>query len=73
MKFRTIALATAALSLAASPAIAQAVFDRSHAPIEGESSVDGDGTLLLAVLGGAAVIGGVVLAASGGDDEPTSP
>ena len=72
MKIRTIALATAALSLAASPAIAQAVFERATAPIEGES-VDGNNTILFALLGGAAVIGGIIAASGGGDDEPTSP
>ena len=72
MKIRTIALATAALSLAASPAIAQTMFERANAPVEGES-VAGGGGLLLGLLGGLAVIGGVIAASSGGDDEPTSP
>lgn len=70
MKIRTIALATAALSLAASPAIAQAAFDRSIAPIEGESELEGSG-LLLAILGAAAVVGGIIVIAD--DDDPTSP
>lgn len=70
MKIRTIALATAALSLAASPAIAQAAFDRASAPIEGESEVQGS-SFLLAALAAAAVIAGVVVVAS--DDDPASP
>lgn len=73
MKIRTIALATAALSLAASPAIAQAVFERASAPIEGENSLEGESSILLALLGGAAVIGGIVAASGGGNDLPTSP
>lgn len=70
MKIRTVAMAAAALSLAASPAIAQAAFDRANAPIEGESEAQGSG-FLLAALAAAAVIAGVVVVAS--DDNPTSP
>jgi hypothetical protein len=70
MKIRTIAMAAAALSLAASPAIAEAAFDRASAPIEGESEVQGSG-ILLAVLAAAAVIGGIVVIAD--DDNSVSP
>jgi putative AlgH/UPF0301 family transcriptional regulator len=72
MKFRNIALATAAVSLAASPAIAEAAFERSVAPIEGESEVGGSG-IILAVLAAAAVIGGIIIAADGDDDNAVSP
>ncbi|QIQ86848.1 hypothetical protein [Erythrobacter sp.] len=72
MKFRNIALATAAVSLAASPAIAEAAFERSVAPVEGESEVGGSG-ILLAVLAGAAIIGGIIIAADGSDDNAVSP
>lgn len=71
MMIRNIALAAAALSLAASPAIAEAAFDRSSAPLEGESEAAGGLGLLLAVLGAAAVVGGIIVAAD--DDDPTSP
>ncbi len=70
MKIRTIAMAAAALSLAASPAIAEAAFERASGPIEGESEVQGSG-ILLAVLAAAAVIGGIVVIAD--DSNSVSP
>lgn len=74
MKFRNIALATAAVSLAASPAIAEAAFDRSTAPVEGESQLEGEGGILIAVLAAAAIIGGIIIiAGSNGTETPTSP
>ena len=73
MKFKHVALAIGAFSLAATPAIAQVAFERSIAPIEGESELEGGGSTLFLVLGAAAVIGGIVAATSGGDDNPTSP
>lgn len=73
MKFRNLALATAAVSLAASPAIAEAAFDRAAAPVEGESELQGKSSILLALLGAAAVIGGIILIADDGEDAPTSP
>ena len=72
MKIRNVALATAALALAASPAIAEATFERSNAPITGESEVQGTPTVLIAVLAAAAVVAGAVVIADN-DDEPTSP
>eukprot|EP00218_Dolichomastix_sp_CCMP3274_P006956 CAMPEP_0170133632 /NCGR_PEP_ID=MMETSP0033_2-20121228/1438_1 /TAXON_ID=195969 /ORGANISM="Dolichomastix tenuilepis, Strain CCMP3274" /LENGTH=72 /DNA_ID=CAMNT_0010369139 /DNA_START=192 /DNA_END=410 /DNA_ORIENTATION=- len=71
MKFRNIALATAALSLATAPAIAEANFERASAPIEGESELEGSG-IILAILAAAAVIGGIVIAADGGNDDSVS-
>lgn len=77
MKFRNLALATAAVSLAASPAIAEAAFDRSTAPVEGESELEGEGGILIAILAAAAVIGGIIIIAgdsgTDGDELPTSP
>jgi hypothetical protein len=79
MKIRNLALATAAISLAASPAIAEAAFERSAAPMEGASAIgngddDGDASgTILALLAAAAIIAGIVVAAGGGDDAPTSP
>ena len=72
MKLRTLAAATAVVSLAASPAIAETAFQRTAAPVEKESEMGGSGTLL-AVLAAAAVIAGIVVAAGGGDDTPVSP
>ncbi|WP_427969193.1 hypothetical protein [Altererythrobacter sp.] len=73
MKFRKIAAATAVVSLAASPAIAEAAFSRTAAPVEGESEIGGGSGILIAILAAAAVIGGIIIAADGGDDEPVSP
>jgi hypothetical protein len=73
MKFSTIAAAAAVVSLAATPAIAEANFDRSAAPIEGESALEGEGSILLALLAAAAIIAGIIIAADGTEnDEPIS-
>jgi len=72
MKFRNLALATAALSLAASPAIAEAAFERTVAPVEAESEIQGSSGILIAVLAGAAIIGGIILIADNDDDDPVS-
>ena len=71
MKIRNLALATAAISLAVTPAIAQVALDRSSAPVDGESEIAGSAGILAALLGGAAIIGGIV--ALSGDDDPASP
>jgi hypothetical protein len=74
MKIRTLALATAAVSLAASPAIAEAAYERANAPIEGESELAGGASIILALLAAAAVIGGIIIAVdSDGEGLPTSP
>lgn len=73
MKIRNFALATAAVALAATPAIAEAAFDRSSAPVEGESEVGGGSGLIIAVLAAAAVIGGIIIIADDGDDDAVSP
>jgi hypothetical protein len=72
MTFRNIAMATAALSLAASPAIAESAFERTIAPVEGESEVAGGSTLLIALLAAAAVVAGVIVIADGDDDDSVS-
>ena len=71
MKIRNFALAAAALSLAVTPAIAQVALDRSGAPADGESELEGSAGILAALLGGAVIIGGIV--ALSGDDDPASP
>lgn len=73
MKFRNLALATAAVSLAASPAIAEAAFERTGAPVEGESELEGEGGIIIALLAAAAVIAGIIILADDGEDLPTSP
>ncbi|MEM6909234.1 MAG: hypothetical protein AAF494_11190 [Pseudomonadota bacterium] len=73
MKIRNLALATAALSLAASPAIAEAAFERSVAPLNGESELEGSSGIIIGVLAAAAVIGGIIIIADDDDDEPASP
>lgn len=73
MKLRNLVAATAALSLAASPAIAQsATADRASAPVEGESEMAGGSSTIIAILAAAAVIAGIVIAVDGGDDDPVS-
>lgn len=74
MKIRTILAATAAASLAASPAIAQA--DRAAAPVTGESALgeDGSGTgIILGLLAAAAIVLGIIIATDNDDDTPVSP
>jgi predicted transporter len=71
MKFRTMAAAVAALSLATSPAMAQSV-DRVSAPVSQESEMGGSSTLLLVlavVLFGA----GIFFLVDNDDDDPDSP
>ena len=72
MKLRNVALATADLSLAAAPAVAEASFDRSSAPAEGESLEGGSG-IIIAILAAAAIIAGIIIAADGDDDDAVSP
>lgn len=77
MKFRNLLAATAALSMAASPALAQSDF-RTAAPVSGESGFAGGGetdgsAIILAILAAAAIITGIIIAAGGGnDDDPIS-
>jgi len=70
MKFRNFAVATAAISLAASPAIAEVAAER--APVEGQSELEGKSGLLIALLAAAAIIAGIVVAADSGDDDAIS-
>jgi hypothetical protein len=69
MKIRNVAAATAALTLAVSPVVAQAA-DRTSAPVKGQNEL-GSG-ILLGLLAAAAIIGGIIIAAGGGDDDPVS-
>ena len=74
MKLPRIATALAALSLTASPVLAQsAVADlgRSLAPVSGESALEGDSTLLI-ILGVVALGVAIALLADGGNG-PDSP
>ncbi len=72
MTFRTLAAATAMVSLAATPAIAEANLDRNIAPIDGESELEGGSGIIIAILAAAAIIAGIIIAADNGDDEPIS-
>ena len=69
MKFRTFAAATAAVSLAAAPAVAQ--FERSAAPVEGASEMGEGTTWLLTALGVGAVITAIILVTDD-DEDPVS-
>ena len=70
MTFQKLAAATAALSLAVSPVVAQAA-DRAAAPVEGESNLEAS-TIVLALLAAAAIIGGIIIAVGGDDDDVIS-
>lgn len=84
MKFRNLLAATAAVSLAATPALAQSAnADRAAAPIANANALGGDNDdddddaggagIILAILAAAAIIAGIVIAADNEDDIPTSP
>lgn len=70
MKFRFLAAAAAAVTMAATPAIAA---DRVSAPVEGESEIGGGSSIILALLAAAAVIAGIWIAVDSGDDDAVSP
>ncbi|MEO0871702.1 MAG: hypothetical protein AAFY19_07035 [Pseudomonadota bacterium] len=72
MKIRNVAMAAAALSMAAAPALAQATFDRASAPVEGESKAGGNSGIIIGVLAAAAVVGGIIIAADDDDDDAVS-
>ena len=78
MKFRNMLAATAALTMAATPVLANAapVIERAAAPVAGESDfgAEQDGSaIILAILAVAAIIAGIVIAAgSGNQDDPIS-
>ena len=77
MKFRNLLAATAAVSLAASPAVAQSAnADRAAAPVAEDSELGGDSGgagIILALLAAAAIIAGVIIAGGNDDDAPASP
>ena len=68
MKFRTLAIAAAALGLAAAPVAAETI--RTAAPVTGQSELEGNSSVFY-ILGVAAIIAGIVIVASD-DDEPAS-
>ncbi len=71
MKLKSIGLAIAALGLATAPVGAQAVMTDRSAPVAGESELEGENGILIALLAAAAVIAGIIIIAD--DDDPTSP
>ena len=74
MKFSRFAMTLAALSLTASPVLAQsAVADlgRSLAPVSGESALAGDSTLLIIL--GVVALGVAIALLADGDNKPDSP
>lgn len=70
MKLRNALAATAALTLAAAPAVAEVSFDRTSAPVEGESELSGS-SLIIALLAAAAVVGAILIAVDN-DEDPIS-
>lgn len=78
MRFAKTLTAVAAVSLASTPALAQAgssasTVQRVGASQSDESELAGGPGIIIAILAAAAIIGGIVIAADGGDDEPVSP
>jgi hypothetical protein len=71
MKFRTLAAATAALSLTVAPVAAQAAAQRTAAPVEESSDLRG-GSWLIAILAIAAIIAGIIIATKN-HNNPVSP
>lgn len=77
MKFRNILAATAALSMIATPVLANAApaIERAAAPLVAENEFGGEqggGSIILAIAAVAAVIAAIVIAADSGDDDPIS-
>lgn len=77
MKFGTIAAAVAALSLTASPVLAQSNAERAPAPVQAPAELgnddDSDGSaIILALLAAAAIIAGIIIAVDGDDDDAIS-
>ena len=75
MKIGSIAAAAAALSLTASPVLAQSNVDRAPAPVEAPAELGGEGSgsaIILAILAAAAIIAGIIIAADGDDDDAVS-
>lgn len=70
MKFRTLAAAAAAMSLATAPAVAAPTMSRAAAPVEAQNELGGSGTII-GILAVAAIIAAVVIAA-GGNNNPIS-
>lgn len=70
MSIRTLAATAAALSLMASPAVAQA--ERTTAPASETSELANGSGLVLAILAIAAIIAGIIIVADGGNDDPLS-
>ncbi len=77
MRIKTVLAAAAAVSLVATPALAQAVpavsVDRVGASQSEDSELAGGSGVIIAILAAAAVIAAIVIAVDGGDDEPVSP
>jgi hypothetical protein len=74
MTFHKALAAIAALTMAATPVLANAapVAPRAAAPVAGESEIGGE-SLFIALVAIAAIIAGIVIAAgSGNDDNPIS-
>ena len=75
MKFRNLIAAATAITLTASPVLAQSVsaeLGRTAAPISGESKLEGDSTILVILALIAAGVG-IALAAGSDSNSPASP
>ncbi len=75
MKFRNLVAAAAALTLTATPVIAQAAvadMSREAAPVSDESEIGGSG-MLLAILAAVLIGAGIFLLADSKSNKPASP
>ncbi|WP_033924129.1 hypothetical protein [Sphingomonas sp. 35-24ZXX] len=73
MKNRFAVAALAALTVVATPVMAQAVNQRVSATTEEDSEAAGGTGIIIGIVAAAAVIGGIVIAADQDSDTPTSP
>ena len=83
MRFAKILTAAAAVSLAASPALAQASTSASKLSLASvqrtggtqtdESQLAGGTGIIIAVLAAAAIIAAIIIAVDDGNNDPTSP
>lgn len=86
MRFAKTLTAAAAVSLVATPALAQAVTSASNLSVSSvertggaqsdENELAGGSGIIIAILAAAAVIAGIIIAVDGGDDDidfPVSP
>jgi hypothetical protein len=76
--FAAISMVAAPIAASAAPvaqtlSVAKFSGARASADLNGESRLEGDSGIIIAILAAVAVIAGIVIAADGSDSTPTSP